>query len=108
MTAENLSTEKLLPENAAQVADRIRSHLQAYLHKEQPDFKELVGDDMSFDYMGLDSLARVDLLTGLEKEFGVSLDPTAGYDFITVRSLAEFVWSVISGTPLDLIKTFDI
>ena len=63
---------------------------------------------MSFDYIGLDSLARVNLLVGLEKELGVPLDPTAAYDFVTVRALAEFVWSVVSGTSMDIKKTLGV
>jgi acyl carrier protein len=96
------------PANAAQVGERIKSLLQKYLLEERHDFTESIGDDMSFDYIGLDSLARVNLLVGLEKEFGVSLDPTAAYDFVTVRALAEFVWSVVSGTPMDIKKALAI
>jgi acyl carrier protein len=103
-----MTTEILPPENVAQVSERIRSFLQSFLRVEQPDFLEPVGNDMSFDYLGLDSLARVNLVTGLEKEFGISLDPTAAYDFVTPRALAEFVWSVISDTPLDAKKTLNI
>lgn len=96
------------PASIEQVSEGIKSRLQHYLQAERPDFTEAIKDDMSFDYIGLDSLARVNLLSGLEKEFGVSLDPTAAYDFVTVRALAEFVWSVMSGQEMDVKKALDI
>ena len=107
MTIELTSTLSTVT-SAAQVGERIRSLLQKYLLEERPDFTEPIGDDMSFDYIGLDSLARVNLLVGLEKELGVPLDPTAAYDFVTVRALAEFVWSVVSGTSMDIKKTLGV
>ena len=96
------------PNSVEQVSERIKFLLTKYLQEERHDFTEPIGDDMSFDYIGLDSLARVNLLVGLEKECGVSLDPTAAYDFVTVRALSEFVWSVVSGTPMDIKKVLEI
>ncbi|WP_035853359.1 acyl carrier protein [Deefgea rivuli] len=96
------------PENAAQVGERIKFLLQKYLIEERHDFIESIDNGMSFDYIGLDSLARVNLLVGLEKEFGVPLDPTAAYDFVTVQALADFVWSVVSSTPMDIKKVLAI
>ena len=72
------------------------------------EFKEHIGDDMSFDYIGLDSLARVNLMTALDKEFGVKLDPAAAYDFVTVGALSKFVWSQVTGTPLDMKKVLEV
>jgi acyl carrier protein len=90
------------------VSDRIRCFLGEYLRENDRDFSEEIRDDMSFDYIGLDSLARVGLLTALDKEFGVSLDPTAAYDFVTVGALSEYVWSQISGNPMDVKKVLGI
>jgi acyl carrier protein len=69
--------------------------LEKHVAKERRGFDQPIADDMSFDYIGLDSLARVELLAGLEECFAVPLDPTAAYDFVTVRALSEFVWSAI-------------
>src|SRR6218665_3105542 len=88
------------PNHVEQVSERIKFLLTEYLQEERDDFTEPIEDDMSFDYIGLDSLARVNLLVGLEKECGVSLDPTAAYDFVTARALSEFVWSGGRGTPM--------
>jgi acyl carrier protein len=96
------------PDNVAQVNARIKLVLQKYLQAERQDFTETITDNMSFDYIGLDSLARVDLLLALEKEFGVPIDPTAAYDFVTVQALSAFVWSEVSGTVLDVKKTLGI
>jgi acyl carrier protein len=106
----NLNTNNIMtaPENTSQVRERIITLLEQYIIEERHDFTETITNHMSFDYIGLDSLARVNLLVALEKEFSISLDPTAAYDFVTVNALAEFVWSVISGTPLDLKKTLEI
>lgn len=84
-----------------QVCKRIKDMLQDYLKESQPYFTETINDDMSFDYLGLDSLSRVNLITRLEKEFGIKLDITAAYDFVTARALAEFVWSTVNGVSLD-------
>lgn len=96
------------PENVDQVVERIKSLLQAYLGEHGPAFNETITDNMSFDYIGLDSLARVGLLSALEKEFAVALDPTAAYDFVTVHALAQFVWSEVSGCEFDARKVMGI
>jgi acyl carrier protein len=90
------------------VAEVIRKLLTDYLKINRPDFTEAIRDDMSFDYIGLDSLARVELLSGLDKALGISLDPTAAYDFVTVRALAEYVCSVVNGTSLDFKQALGI
>jgi acyl carrier protein len=96
------------PANVEDVAALIKRLLTDYLQVNRPDFTEQIGYDMSFDYIGLDSLARVELLTALDRALGVSLDPTAAYDFVTVRALAEFVWSTLSGTAMDVKKALGI
>lgn len=96
------------PSDVTEVATRIRTHLSAWLAAQRPDFNEPMTDHMSFDYIGLDSVARVDLISALEKEFQIKLDPTAAYDFVTVGALAEFVWSEISGIAMDMKKTLGV
>jgi acyl carrier protein len=94
--------------NVHDVADVIKKLLGDYLKINRPDFTEAILDDMSFDYIGLDSLARVELLSGLDKALGITLDPTAAYDFVTVRALAEYVCSVVNGTSLDFKKALSV
>lgn len=72
------------------------------------ELAEPIGNDMSFDYIGLDSLARVELLTALDNEFGTRLDPTTAYDFVTVGALAKFVWSRLTGEILDLKQVLEV
>lgn len=71
------------------------------LESKQPDLKGLIHSAMSFDCIGLDSLARVELVTAMEGQFGILLDPTLAYDFVTPGALAAFVWGELSGTPVD-------
>jgi len=96
------------PPGIDDVVALIKRLLTEHLQVHRPDFTEPIGDDMSFDYIGLDSLARVELLTGLDRALGVSLDPTAAYDFVTVRALAEFVASTLGGTAMDVKKALGI
>lgn len=90
------------PANAGEVIVLVKQLLRQYLAVNRPDFAEDLGDNMSFDYIGLDSLARVELLTQLEKSLGIPLDPTSAYDFVTARALGEFIWSTVSATPMDM------
>lgn len=90
------------------VSQRIFFHLKKRIESDYPDFTEPLRGDMSFDYIGLDSVSRVELVTDLANDFGIKLDPTAAYDFVTIRSLAEFVWSEISGSELDLKKALGV
>lgn len=92
----------------AQVGELIRERLTQQLAESGIEFKDRIEDNMSFDYIGLDSLARVNLMTALDKEYGVTLDPAAAYDFVTVGALAQFVWSRVTGTPLDLKKVLEV
>ncbi|WP_062065820.1 acyl carrier protein [Cellvibrio sp. OA-2007] len=98
----------VVAQSVADVSAMIRQHLTQQLKGDHPDFNEEVHDNMSFDYIGLDSFSRVNMLTELAKHFGVKLEPTAAYDFVTVGSLAEFIWSEISGTPMDMKKALGI
>lgn len=94
----SLPTEEGLAAVKALIKDRLREYLRVH----QPGFTEDIHDNLSFDYIGLDSVARVELVAALERHLGISVDPTAAYDFVTVGALASFVWSELSGESLDL------
>jgi acyl carrier protein len=64
--------------------------------------------DMSFDSIGLDSLARVDLISAMEARFGMALDPTLAYDFVTPGALSAFVWGQACGIPADEKRLMDV
>lgn len=85
----------------------IKVALDTYVRDDRPDFTDTIADDMSFDYIGLDSLARVNLLSSLEQTLGMKLDPTAAYDFITPRALAEFIYAQMQ-TENIANKTMDV
>lgn len=72
-----------------------------YLESKHPEAKDAVHGDMSFDSIGLDSLARVEMIAALEAGFGIALDPTLAYDFVTPGALSAFVWGQLSGEPVD-------
>jgi acyl carrier protein len=96
------------PRSVEEVSAKIRFRLEERIAADFPQFDEVLHDQMSFDYIGLDSASRVELLTTLAADFGVRLDPTAAYDFVTIGSLAEFVWSRVSGTELDEKRLLEI
>jgi acyl carrier protein len=101
------SRKSSAPETAPSI-NEVRQWLKDYLQQHHKDISEPIRDDMSFDYIGLDSLARVAIMTASEQRFSLKLDPTAAYDFVTVGALSEFVWSQISGEALDQKKLLDI
>lgn len=72
-----------------------------YLEQKHPEMQGTIHGDMSFDSIGLDSMARVELISAMEGCYGIALDPTLAYDFITARALSGFVWSQVSGEPID-------
>lgn len=78
------------------VTNRITTYLQQHLARTQPDFAEPLHSNMSFDYLGLDSLSRVELISALCKEWSVKLDLTAAYDYVTVGALSEFIWQELA------------
>jgi len=92
----------------ADVSLCIQKRLRECLAEASIEFDETISEDMSFDYIGLDSLARVNLLAALDKEYGMSLDPTAAYDFVTIGALAQFVWSEVTGNSLDTKKILEV
>jgi len=79
------------PATLQSISESIIAHLSRHLARTQPDFNEPLHLNMSFDYIGLDSMSRVELVSELAKQWSVELDLTAAYDFITVGSLAQFV-----------------
>lgn len=108
-TNVSTATDNVIQLNSVEsVSQRIFFHLRKRIEADYPDFTEPLHSNMSFDYIGLDSVSRVELVTDLANDFGIKLDPTAAYDFVTIRSLAEFVWSEISGTALDLKKALGV
>ena len=86
------------------VTGRITAYLQQHLAQTQPDFAEPLHINMSFDYLGLDSMSRVELISALSKEWSVQLDLTAAYDFVTIGALSEFVWQHLTHTELPVIN----
>lgn len=85
------------PEGSAEV----RAWILQYLEGKHPEVRGTLHKDMSFDAIGLDSVARVDMISAMEKHFGIALDPQLAYDFVTAGALSEFVWGQISGVPAD-------
>jgi acyl carrier protein len=83
------------------IAEAIRAHLRLLLREAGAGHVEAIEDDASFDLLGLDSLGRVRLVEELSREFAVELEPTAAYDFATVKALAHFVDACLTGVPLD-------
>jgi acyl carrier protein len=86
------------------VTDRITAYLHQHLAKTQPDFADPLHSNMSFDYMGLDSLSRVELISALSKEWSVELDLTAAYDFVTIGALSEFIWHELTQDKVAVIN----
>jgi acyl carrier protein len=72
-----------------------------HLESKHPEMKGAVHGDVSFDSVGLDSLARVDMISAMERSFGIALDATLAYDFVTPNALSAFVWGQITGEPVD-------
>lgn len=72
-----------------------------YLEAKHPEMRGAIHADMSFDNIGLDSLARVEMIAAMENRFGVALDPTLAYDFVTAGALSSFVWGQITGVAVD-------
>jgi acyl carrier protein len=91
-----------------QICCGIKEELVDYCKREGRTLQQPIHDQMSLDYIGLDSLSRVELLEALDQKYQVSLEPTAAYDFVTVRALAEYVHSVFTGTPLDERKALGV
>jgi acyl carrier protein len=86
----------------------VNAWIKEYLLRECKNIQGPIEDHASLDYLGLDSLARVNLVVAVEGRFNLSLDPTAAYDFVTVGAITEYVWSQITGQPLDEKTLLDI
>ena len=88
--------------DVASVVESVKRQLTVLLQDADPDSAPpRIDEHASFDLLGLDSMSRVGLVAALEKEYGVALEPTAAYDFVTVGALSQFVWSRVTGTALD-------
>jgi acyl carrier protein len=57
---------------------------------------ERVDCDMSFDELGLDSVALVTLTEEVGRWLGVDVDPLSPYDHVTIVEFADFL-SVLQG-----------
>jgi acyl carrier protein len=79
----------------------VRTWIVQFLESKHPEMRGTIHADMSFDSIGLDSLARVDMIGSMENQFGLKLDPTLAYDFVTPGALSSFVWGQIAGVPVD-------
>ncbi|SFU53556.1 acyl carrier protein [Pseudoduganella namucuonensis] len=95
MTQAN--TQASQPAALIEVSGWLIEHLEG----KHPEMRGQLHKDMSFDSIGLDSLARVELISAMERRFGVALEPTLAYDFVTAGALSAYVWGQISGTPVD-------
>merc|ERR1711903_401578 len=56
-----------------------------------------VGQDVPFMEAGIDSLASVQLVTDLSKNFSVALAPSVVFDFPTMRTLSEHLVTEVGG-----------
>lgn len=95
MTQAN--TQQAKPAGLSEVSGWLLQHLEA----KHPEMRGKLHKDMSFDSIGLDSLARVELISAMEQRFGITLEPTLAYDFVTAGALSTYVWGQISGAPVD-------
>jgi acyl carrier protein len=96
-----MSKNQQAPQAATPSVDEVIDWLIAFLEAGHPEVKGTVHRDMSFDSIGLDSLARVDLITALERRFGTPLEPTLAFDFVTPGALATYAWGQIAGVEVD-------
>ena len=67
------------------IAERVRKVIAEEGHREV-DAGQL---DTTFEDLGVDSLDKVCILFGLEKEFGVSIPEDVARQFATVRDVVE-------------------
>ena len=95
-------TATQLPGTKPNSPEDVSSWVIEYLAARYPEMAASVHADMSFDNIGLDSLARVELIAAMEVRFGVTLDPTLAYDFVTAGALSAFVWGQATGAAVDV------
>ena len=93
--------QQAAPDTAPAALSDVSNWVLQYLEMKHPETRGTLHTDTSFDSVGLDSQARVDMISAMERRFGITLDPTLAYDFVTAGALASFVWSQISGVPID-------
>ena len=97
----NHSATRQQPGSKPESLNDVSSWVLQYLAARFPETGGTLHPDMSFDSIGLDSLARVDMISAMEGRFGITLEPTLAYDFVTAGALSAFVWGQISGAPVD-------
>ncbi len=78
------------------MTDDVVAEITRLIHKLMPELEEAVTSDSTFEELGMDSLARVDLLTAAEDTFGIKVPDEALENILDVRSLAGLVSERIS------------
>ncbi|PHM60729.1 Malonyl CoA-acyl carrier protein transacylase [Xenorhabdus stockiae] len=69
----------------------LKSWLIEYLMPYFQRYGITIGEHVSFDSLGLDSVNRVTLISQLEKVLQRKLDPILGYEYPTIHSLSEHI-----------------
>lgn len=77
----------------------IINDLCQYLETEVEGFCRKTHLDTSFSRLGLDSMGHVQLSAILEKHTGQELDPTLGFDYPTINSLIDHLFSTTKEEP---------
>lgn len=77
------------PSRTAKTSDEIRNWLTGYLAEVVDVDAESIGMECSFDQLGLDSAAAVDMTLQLEDWLGFEIDPTLPYEFRTIAAISE-------------------
>lgn len=72
------------------------SEITQLIHQVMPELEETVTGASTFDELGMDSLARVDLLTAAEDKYGIEVPDDELENILDVSSLARLVRERIS------------
>ena len=84
------------PATPAEVREVLRTHLAEVLYCEPGE----VGDDTSFQDLGLDSVLGAEVTALINSRYGLEEEVTAIYQHPTLAQLAEYV-AKRTGLPLD-------
>lgn len=77
---------------------RLLAHLREALARAVGDPSQIADDRRFFD-LGLDSVSGVELVTGLERALGLTLDPTLIYEYPTPAALADHLLDRVFAAP---------
>ena len=75
-----------------ELQEGITKLIQSEVEKYSPGVFSTFEEHTTFDSFGLNSLSRVELITKIEVTFLVSLKIDAAFEFVTIHSLANYVW----------------